>query len=68
MEFKYMLVGTSFYGNQAAFEQNPNEESQGEEMRFAFMRKKTMDKDYIDLNKSQAKPTWDCPNYRKKME
>lgn len=40
MEFKYMLVGTEFYGDQSKFEQLPSDE--GEDENQAMVRKQTL--------------------------
>ena len=40
MEFKYMLIGEEFYGDEAAFNQMRPE--QGEDERDAFVRRQTM--------------------------
>lgn len=37
MEFKYMMVGTEFYGNRNKFEQNSEEEGENEDKMFTRM-------------------------------
>lgn len=59
MEFKYMLIGQSFYGNQKEFNQIPAEE--GEDERNAFRRKSTMRMD--QHQESNQTKVWSCPNY-----
>ena len=40
MEFKYMLVGDEFYGDEGAFDKKQSQE--GEDERFRFERMRTM--------------------------
>ena len=66
MEFKYMIVGTEFYGDQSKFEQQVDEE--GEDEQALFIRKKTMQEQGIKDDSNVESKEWHCKNYSDTMD
>lgn len=63
MEFKYMLVGTEFYGDQKEFEKMPSEE--GEDENQTLQRRSTMLEEGKAENGDAEPGKWSCVNYSK---
>ena len=65
MEFKYMLVGDEFYGDEAAFDKKQSQE--GEDERFKFERMRTMTQAQLRRQTEQDN-SWGCGNYDRVMK
>lgn len=82
MEFKYMMVGTDFYGDRKKFEVVAGDEGKGEVQKFARMKtqmgmdssKKVKDDEEKgdpvkndDIEIEEPGKQWKCPNYERVM-
>ena len=67
MEFKYMLVGELFYGDQAKFEQKVSAEAESETEGYKRMMAEYL-KSEVDKNLGNDVNSWHCPNYNNIMK
>ena len=66
MEFKYMVVGTDFYGNINKFEAVQDEEGGGEVQNYRKLSMAVRRPSFIDPN-IELNDKWACANYRSTM-
>jgi len=67
MEFKYMVVGSDFYGNQKKFEAVQHEEGEGEVTSYKKLRESVRRPSYISPD-IELNDKWNCANYTTMME